>query len=67
MFTKKILIDLDGVLNEYGKEKFDESFIPDIKDGAFEFIKNFLKYLYSLLSSEVSVGRSNITNILINR
>ena len=30
MFTRKILIDLDGVLNEYGKEKFDEKYIPKI-------------------------------------
>ena len=27
MFNKKILIDLDCVLNEYGKEKFNENFI----------------------------------------
>ena len=39
MFKKKILIDLDGVLNEYGKEPYDENFIPNIKDGAAEFIK----------------------------
>lgn len=38
-FKKKILIDLDGVLNEYGKEPFDENFIPKIKDGAVDFIK----------------------------
>lgn len=43
MYKKNILIDLDGVLNEYGKEKFDENFIPDIKDGAFEFIENLSK------------------------
>ena len=43
MFIKKILIDLDGVLNEYGKEKFDENFIPDIKQGAFEFIETLSK------------------------
>lgn len=30
---KKILIDLDGVLNEYGKEKYDENYIPEIKEG----------------------------------
>ena len=30
MFTKKILIDLDGVLNEYGKEKYNENYIPEI-------------------------------------
>ena len=39
MFAKKILIDLDGVLNEYGKEKFNENYIPEIKIGAYEFIE----------------------------
>ena len=39
MFNKKILIDLDGVLNEYGKEKFNENFIPEIKVGAYEFLE----------------------------
>lgn len=38
-FKKSILIDLDGVLNEYHGE-FDEKFIPPIKDGAGNFIKN---------------------------
>lgn len=38
-YLKKILIDLDGVLNEYGKEKFDETFIPEIKSGAEDFLK----------------------------
>ena len=39
MYTKKILIDLDGVLNEYGKEKFNENYIPEIKVGAYEFLE----------------------------
>ena len=39
MFTKKILIDLDGVLNEYGKEKFNENHIPKIKVGAYDFLE----------------------------
>lgn len=39
-YKKKILIDLDGVLNEYGKEKYDENFIPEIKDGAKEFVES---------------------------
>lgn len=39
MYKKKILIDLDGVLNEYGKEKYDENYIPEIKVGAKEFIE----------------------------
>ena len=43
MFKKKILIDLDGVLNEYGKEKFDGNFIPEIKIGAFDFLDKLYK------------------------
>jgi len=35
---KIILIDLDGVLNEYTGD-FNENFIPPIKNGAIEFIK----------------------------
>ena len=42
-FKKKLLLDLDGVLNEYGKEKFDENFIPKIKNGAKEFLENLSK------------------------
>lgn len=44
MFKKKILIDLDGVLNEYGKEPYDDNFIPKIKSGAKEFIKELSKF-----------------------
>lgn len=40
MFIKKILIDLDGVLNEYGRDGFKENHIPKIKDGAYEFLEN---------------------------
>ena len=36
---KRILIDLDGVLNEYEKEKYDENYIPEIKEGAVEFLE----------------------------
>ena len=39
MYKKKILIDLDGVLNEYGKEPYDENCIPKVKTGAKEFIE----------------------------
>ena len=39
MLKKTILIDLNGVLNTY-TGKFDKKFIPPLKDGAFEFIKN---------------------------
>jgi hypothetical protein len=39
-FVKKILIDLDGVLNEYGKGAYKEDYIPKIKDGAYEFLES---------------------------
>ncbi len=39
MCNKKILIDLDGVLNEYGKDTFSENHIPEIKAGAYEFLE----------------------------
>ena len=44
MYIKKILIDLDGVLNEYGYEKYNENYIPPIKNGAYEFIEKFRVY-----------------------
>ena len=37
-FKKTILIDLDGVLNTY-TGAYDETSIPPIKEGAYEFIK----------------------------
>ena len=37
-----ILIDLDGVLNTYNGN-FDENYIPTIKEGALEFIKEISK------------------------
>ena len=37
MSKKTILIDLDGVLNEY-VGNFDKEFIPTIKQGAKEFL-----------------------------
>lgn len=39
MLKKTILIDLDGVLNTY-YGKYEETNIPAIKDGAYEFIKD---------------------------
>ena len=80
MFKKKILIDLDGVLNQYGKEKFDENFIPEIKDGAKEFLENLSKdetelYLFTtrnlLLASKWLINNNldkyfkDVTNIKI--
>ena len=39
MYKKLISIDLDGVLNEYNGS-FNEKEIPQIKPGAYEFLKN---------------------------
>ena len=38
---KTIMIDLDGVLNNY--TKYIEGYIPDIKPGAKEFVKKLSK------------------------
>ena len=43
MKTKKtILIDLDGVLNTYDG-KYEEDYIPPLKDGAYDFVKELSK------------------------
>ena len=54
---KTILIDLDGVLNEY-KGNYDENCIPKIRDGAYKFIK--------LLSQkfEVKIFTTRNTNVV---
>lgn len=41
-FKKTILIDLDGVLNQY-QGIFDKEFIPQLKDGAKEFLEELEK------------------------
>lgn len=41
-YKKVLLIDLDGVLNEY-RGDFDKDFIPPIKSGAKDFIKELAK------------------------
>lgn len=38
MIKKTILFDLDGVLNTYDG-KYDETYIPPIKEGAYELLK----------------------------
>ena len=38
-FKKTILIDLDGVLNEY-VGKYDTNFIPKPKNGVDKFLEN---------------------------
>ena len=79
MFNKRILVDLDGVLNEYGQTKFDENNIPDIKEGAFEFIKEISNeaelYLFTsrnlmlatkwLIKNGLDIYFKDVTNIKI--
>lgn len=79
MYTKKFLIDLDGVLNEYGKEPFDEKYIPKIKDGAEEFLNKLSKmgelYLFTtrnlllaakwLTDNKIDKYFKDITNVKI--
>ena len=56
---KRILVDLDGVLNKYGKEPFDENFIPEIKEGA----KNFLKELSKIGELYLFTSRNLILSV----
>ena len=42
MLQKTILFDLDGVLNTYDG-KYDKNYIPPIKDGAYNLIKELAK------------------------
>ena len=79
MYTKKILIDLDGVLNEYGKENFNENYIPEMKKGAKEFLEKLSQnadlYLFTsrnlLLTSKWLVNNNldkffkDVTNLKI--
>lgn len=79
MFKKTILIDLDGVLNDYGNEKFDENFIPRIKAGAKEFLnklsQNAELYLFTsrnlmlatkwLIQNDIDKYFKDVTNIKI--
>jgi len=77
MHKKRILIDLDGVLNEYGNEPFDENNIPIIKAGAKDFIKKLSKkgelYLFTsrnlilttkwLCKNKIDIYFKDVTNI----
>ncbi len=77
-FRRNILIDLDGVLNSYCGG-YDENFIPEIKEGAKEFIeklyaedrfnlvlfttRNILKSAKWLVDNNLYSYFSNITNV----
>ncbi|MCM1010455.1 MAG: hypothetical protein NC390_06225 [Fusobacterium sp.] len=46
-YKKLLLIDLDGVLNQYDG-KFDEKQIPTIRNGAKEFLEHFHRQDYDI-------------------
>ena len=48
-YKKILLVDLDGVLNNYNG-KFDPSYIPSIKLGAYEFLEKISKDYVILLN-----------------
>jgi len=74
-----IMIDLDGVLNEYTKEKFDKNYIPPMREGAREFLEKLSKsarlYLFTtrnlllvsrwLVENDIDKYFDNITNTKI--
>ena len=74
---KKFLIDLDGVLNEYGKNPYKENYIPEIRNGAKDFLKELSKigdlYLFTsrnlmlsakwLFDNKVEKYFKDITNV----
>ena len=57
-YKKKILIDLDGVLNKYGEAKYDENYIPEIKEGAVEFLEKLsnIAELYLFTSRNIMLS-----------
>jgi len=73
---KIVLVDLDGVLNQY-LGKFDAKYIPPIKDGAKEFVqelasdfevkifttRNRLLTAKWLLDNQIDEYISDITNV----
>ena len=75
---KTILFDLDGVLNTYDG-KYDENFIPNIKEGAYDLIKelsnNYKIVIFttrnSLIASKwivengLDVYVENVTNVKV--
>ena len=77
MYKKKILVDLDGVLNNYGINKFDESYIPSLKKGARSFIEQLAEcgelYLFTsrnlllaskwLIQNDIDQFFKDVTNI----
>lgn len=79
MYKKRFLIDLDGVLNEYGKEEFDENIIPEMKKGTEKFLQELSKegelYLFTtrnpelvkkwLIENKIDKYFTDVTNVKI--
>ena len=79
-YKKKILIDLDGVLNEYGKIPYDENLIPRIKTGAKDFLKELSEiaelYLFTsrnlmlsakwLIENKIDIYFKDVTNVKLS-
>ncbi len=77
MTRRKILIDLDGVLNEYTKGCFDKNYIPNPREGVEDFLielnKDYDLYLFTsrnlLLASKWLINNNldsyfkDVTNI----
>lgn len=75
---KKVLIDLDGVLNYYDG-KFNENLIPQVRSGADEFLKTLNKsadlYLFTtrnlimsvkwLIKNKLDIYFKDVTNVKI--
>ena len=78
-YKKRILIDLDGVLNEYGNSPYDENYIPGIKKDAVDFLKKLNEiaelYLFTsrnlllsskwLIANNIDMYFKDITNMKI--
>ena len=67
MHRKKILIDLDGVLNVYSGN-YDQNIIPEIKLGAKEFLEQlhdtFDLYLFTTRNRELSKKWLETNNLI---
>ena len=79
IYRKKILVDLDGVLNEYGNEGYDKNEIPQLKKGAREFLeklsgiaelylftsRNLLESSKWLIDNKIDIYFIDVTNVKI--
>ena len=77
-YKKKILVDLDGVLNEY-KGNYEENVLPKLKQGAKEFLlkltEKYELYLFTtrnlmlstkwLIQNDIDKYFKDITNVKI--